>query len=226
MEIEIIGTGSSGNCFLFNDNLIVDMGLPKSKMKDIDFGKIKYVLLTHIHADHFLEATIRYLSIHYPKILFICGEWLKKELLHIGVENIKVIEMNKLYEIGDYKISGIIAYHDVENCGYRLMQNGHKHIYITDTSTLEGITAKNYDTATIECNHDFERALEIIEEKREEGEFSHLVRTLDTHLSVQQTIEFCKGNNIKKLIPVHIGDSTRVEVMEAIGEYENNKEIR
>ena len=39
----------------------------------------------------------------------------------------------------------IKLYHDVPNCGYRIFINDKKIIYMTDTKTLEGITAKNYD---------------------------------------------------------------------------------
>lgn len=39
---------------------------------------------------------------------------------------------------------------------------------------------------------------------------------METHLDVHEAISFTKENNIKKLIPVHIGDSTRKEVEECL----------
>ena len=215
MQFNIIGTGSSGNCFLINDDLMIDAGMPYSKIKDY-VKNVKYVLLTHIHGDHYNPATIRKLIVDIDPI-FICGDFLEDELLKIA-DNDKIIavEENKVYELNNYKISPVSLYHDVKNFGYRIMHNGYKHFHATDTSTLEGIEAKNYDSASIECNHDRNKALELIEEAKINGEFSHLQGAINSHLSVDKTIQFCKENHIKKLYPVHIGSSTKKEVVEAL----------
>jgi len=213
INISIIATGSTGNCFLFNESVIIDMGVSMKGIKDkVDFTKISHILLTHIHSDHFNKATIRAINNKYPHIKFIFGEWLAEQMRLLRVENFEVIEMNKLYDFDTFKLAGVIAYHDVQNCGYRLVFGSHKHLHITDTSTLQGITAIDYDTATIECNYHRDTALSIIEDKRDRGEFSHLVKALENHLDVADCVDFCNVNKVKKLIPVHIGDSTRVEV--------------
>jgi phosphoribosyl 1,2-cyclic phosphodiesterase len=196
---------------------MIDLGLSYSKTKPYCDG-IKYVLLTHIHGDHFKKDTIRKLFVNHEQIKFVCGEWLREKLLKIGVEQDRIIvhEFGKVYELGEYKISPIIAYHDVENCGYRIMKDGYKHLHITDTVSLEGIEAVNYNSASIECNHHYERALELIEEAKENDEFSHLKGAMNSHLAVHKTIDFCKENNIKKLFPIHIGSSTKKEVIESL----------
>ncbi len=221
MKHKIIGTGSDGNSFLFEDSLIIDLGLSYKKMTEslgIDIGKIKWVLLTHIHGDHFNQTAIRKMFVN-TQATFICGEWLKDKLINLGIDDdrIMIVECGKVYELDDFKISPILAYHDVENCGYRIVLKGHKHIHITDTYTIDGINAISYDSATIECNHCEVRAIKIIKEAKENGEFSHLSGAMASHLSVQQTMAFCKENKIKKLIPVHIGGSTRKEVLLALG---------
>ena len=144
-----------------------------------------------------------------------------EDLLKYGVtsDRIIVVEFGKVYELGEYKISPVIAYHDVENCGYRIMKNGWKHFHITDTVSLDGISAVGYDSASIECNHHYETALKIIEQKKEDGEFSYLKGALNSHLAVHKTIQFCKENGIKKLYPVHIGGSTKKEVLQALKEW-------
>lgn len=216
MIFKTIETGSGGNCFLL-DTLMIDLGLSYTKTKPY-CENICYVLLTHIHGDHFNKDTIRKLFINHDHIKFVCGEWLREKLLRVGVDEdrIIVVEFGKVYELGKYKISPIIAYHDVENCGYRIMKDGYKHIHITDTVSLEGIEAVNYNSASIECNHHYERALELIEEAKENDEFSHLKGAMNSHLAVHKTIDFCKENNIKKLFPIHIGGSTKKEVIESL----------
>lgn len=229
MLIKDIGTSSEGNCFFINDDLVIDMGFPykyvKSQFKEdlahLMFQGLKYLLLTHIHKDHFNETTIRKLYISNPDLKIVCGEWLYKILLSYGFDEdrIMVVQYGKVYQLGDYKISPVKAYHDVENCGYRIMQGNHKHLHITDTSTLDGIVALDYDTATIECNHDEFKALELIAEAKENGEFTHLKGAMNSHLSVQQTIQFCDQNRIKQLYPAHLGSSTKKEVIKALMEW-------
>lgn len=215
MKFKVLGSSSAGNCFLINDDLMIDAGMPYSKIKD-DVKNVKYVLLTHIHGDHFKPATIRKMIVENENLIFICGEWLSEELFKIAnPENVMVYNFDVL-NILDYKIAMVEAYHDVPNCGYRIMQDDHKHLHITDTYTLDGIAAKGYHSASIECNHEINKALVLIDEAKENGEFSHLKGALNSHLDVNKTIQFCKDNKIKKLIPVHIGSSTKKEVIDAL----------
>lgn len=220
MKFKIIGTGSSGNCFLLDDIIMIDCGLPYSKIKE-HIKNVRVVLLTHIHGDHFNKSTIRKMIVDNEDLLFICGEWLEDELLSIVNENnIYIAKFGEVVSfVEDYKIAMVKAYHDVQNCGYRIMKDGYKHFHITDTSTLEGITAFNYNSASIECNHEINKALELIDEAKEEGEFSHLKGAINSHLSVDKVIKFCKENNIKKLYPIHIGNSTKNEVILKLKEW-------
>jgi len=217
MQFSILGTGSSGNCFLINDDLMIDAGLPYSKIKD-KVKNVRYVLLTHIHGDHLNMTTVRKIFVAHENIKFVCGQWLIEKLLKSGIDKDRIlpIEFGKVYQLGDYKISPIIAFHDVENCGYRIMYDGKKHLHITDTCTLDGIEAKGYDSASIECNHEINKALELIKEAEENGEFSHLKGAINSHLAVHKAIQFCKENKISKLYPIHIGSSTKKEVIEAL----------
>ena len=213
MKVNIIATASTGNCFLFEDSIIIDIGVPMKQLEGVlDFKEITHILLTHIHGDHFNKTTIRNIIANHKHIKFIFGEWMREPMRLLRVDNFEVIDMNKLYDFDVFKLVGVNAYHDVENCGYRLVFGEHKHFHMTDTSTLEGITALNYDTATVECNYHKETALGIIEEKYERGEFSHLRKALENHLDVADCVSFCVENKIKELIPVHVGSSTMAEV--------------
>jgi phosphoribosyl 1,2-cyclic phosphodiesterase len=216
MKFEVIGSGSKGNAFLINNELLIDIGvrIPPEKAKNI-----KYVLLTHKHADHFNLVALRKLWVENMAWIF-GGEWMSDLIPAAYITRWAELKIGKVYPLlaNKYMISPIQAYHDVPNFGYRirLLDNGYTHIHITDTATLEGIQAKNYDSASIECNHCEVKALELIEEAKEKGEFSHLAGAMNSHLSVQKAIRFVKENNIKKLYPIHIGQSTEKEVLEAL----------
>ena len=211
-----IESGSGGNCFLYG-SLMIDLGLSYTKTKPY-LADVKYCLMTHTHGDHINDITVRKVFVNHENIKFVCGGWMVKPLKKIGVDEnrIIVVEFGKVYNLDDYKISPVLAYHDVPNCGYRILHNGKKHLHITDTVTLDGIEAKGYDSASIECNHEINKALKLIEQAKNNDEFSHLRGAINSHLSVDKVIKFCKENGIKKLIPVHIGNSTRKEVKEAL----------
>lgn len=220
IPFKIIGTGSSGNCFLLDSSIMIDCGLPYSRIKN-EIKDVKYVLLTHIHGDHFNETTLRKLSLN-DDIVFYCGDWLKSKLLNVigDISKINVISFGDIITLSTKtSFTMVKSYHDVENCGYRFMKDGYKHFHITDTNTLQGIKALNYDSASIECNHEINKALEIIKESEEKEEFSHLKGAVNSHLSVDKVIKFCKQNNIKKLYPIHIGSSTKKEVIQKLKEW-------
>lgn len=209
---------------MFGADLLIDSGMSFSALcKEISIHNIKYLLLTHEHGDHFKTATIRKLVVNCPDLLIVCGDWMVKKMVDIGIkkEQIKVVYQGLAYRLGDWTIAPVKAYHNVQNFGYRLLLDGHKHFHITDTSTLEGINAMNYDTATIECNHCEVRIVELIDEANKEGKFTHLSGAKNSHLSVQKTISFVRENKIKKITPVHVGGSTRAEVRQALIEFMN-----
>lgn len=219
-KIDVIGSSSKGNAVQYDNKIMVDIGLPYSKLKEA-LQDTKLILLTHIHQDHFKVDTIRKIIVNHEIIVFGCCEWLKDKLLNIGVpkERIHVYEIGKIYNYQTYKIVPIKLYHDVDNCGYRIIRNdGYKHIHITDTKTVKGIVAKDYDSAAIECNYEEAFAEQIIEIARRNKEFTHVAGSIESHLSVQQTLEFIKENNVKNIIPLHISSSMKDVVKEYIKE--------
>ena len=220
MNIEIIGSGSSGNSILFDGSVLIDAGMPY-KFIEAHIKGIEAVLLTHRHSDHLNTTTVCKIHIANESIKFCCGAFLKDILTKTGLpeENIIVIDAGKKYKISDITFSPFNVKHDVPNIGYRILSKGKKHIHCTDLANLDGITAKNYDSATIECNHHLPTALKMIKESNKKGEFSHLKRTIETHLSVGKALSFVDKNNIKYLVPVHIGSSTKKEVMRCIDDY-------
>jgi len=217
LQINIIETGSNGNCFLFNQKLMIDVGVPFSHLAKVDISKLEYILLTHKHGDHFKESTIRAIHIKNPKIIFVVAPFLFKKLVDMGMplSNITVVVENEVSILGEFIISPVKLFHDVHNIGYRIMYKKHKHIHITDTNTVEHIRAYRYDTATIEANHCPVEAQKIIDNS---SKFSHLVKALKYHLSVNKMVDFCNKNEIKAVYPIHIGGSTKTEVMKYIKE--------
>lgn len=195
MKYEIISTGSKGNAVIFNDIVMIDCGVSFKALREV-YTRIGIVLLTHIHGDHFKKTTIRRLSEERPTLRFGCCEWLVKPLLQLGVDkkNIDVLETGVIYDYRTFRISPVMLYHDVQNCGYRLYFGKEKAIYITDTSTVEGIKAENYDLYLIEANYTDEDIQERIAKKEKTGEYIYERNVPDRHLSKAQADDFIYSN--------------------------------
>lgn len=160
MTYKIINTGSNGNCTIINDIIALDMGVSYKKLSSYA-NKLELVLLTHIHGDHFNKSTIRKLANNRPMLKFGCCKWLVQELVDCGVSkrNIHVYDIGTNYNYEKFSLIPIKLYHDVSQCGYRLFMNDEKLIYATDTYTLEGIKALEYDVYLIEGNYESDEEL-------------------------------------------------------------------
>lgn len=195
MNYNIISTGSKGNAVIFDDIVLIDCGVPFKRLKPF-YKDLKAVCLTHIHKDHFNTTTISRLAKERPTLRFICCEHLLNNLLKCGVKkrNIDVLEIGKMYDYKEFKLSPIKLYHDVSNVGYRLVLHDHKILYATDTQHLNGISAKNYDYYFIEANYEEQEINQKIAEKEQAGQFIYEKRVVKTHLSKEQTDEFLLEN--------------------------------
>lgn len=187
MNYNIIATGSDGNAVVINDYMLIDCGV-SFKALTVVKKQLKIVLLTHIHSDHFNPATIRRLAMERPTLRFACCDWLLPVLIGCGVQkkNIDLLKVGKIYNYGAFKLSPIKLYHDVDNCGWRIFIGSEKAIYITDTTTVQGITAKDYDLYLVEANYSEPEIQERIKAKEVLGQYIYEYRVLRTHLSKEE----------------------------------------
>lgn len=203
----IIASGSTGNCEIYNKSIAVDVGVSFSIIKPYLFD-LQIMLLSHLHYDHFNINTITRLSKERPTLRFGCGGWLKENLS--SIRNVDIFDLNKWYDYGTFKVSIGKLYHDVENCFFRIFikqPNGEyfKIFRATDTAHLEGITAKGYDLYCIESNYNSDTIFQIIQEKESRGEFAYQRGAINSHLSEQQANDFFFSNkkNSSLLIRLH-----------------------
>ena len=195
MNYKIISTGSQGNAIVLNNIILLDCGVPFKDLKDV-YKDLRIVLLTHIHGDHFNKTTIRKLAEERPTLRFACCSWLLKELLECGVSihKIDVLEIGRIYDYKTFQVSPVKLYHDVDNAGWRVFQNAEKAIYMTDTFTLTGIKAKNYDLYLVEANYITEELEERIRSKEAAGEYVYEYRVQKVHLSKEKADEWLLEN--------------------------------
>ena len=190
MNFNILNSGSDGNGVIIEDIILIDCGVSFKKLEDY-YKRLKIVLLTHKHGDHFNKKTIRKLAYERPTLRFACCKWLVEDLIKCGVnkKNVDVLEIGKIYDYRDFKVVPIKLYHDVPNCGYKLRLGVNKLIYATDTNKIEHIEAKNYDYYFIEGNYEDEEELH----SRAVNDF-YEDRVKNTHLSKVQATEWLMKN--------------------------------
>lgn len=195
MNYKIISSCSTGNATVLRDIVLIDCGVSFKRLEQY-YKNLKLVLLTHIHTDHFKKETIKRLAQERPTLRFACCEWLLDPLLECGVfrKNIDVLQIGTKYNYKLFRVIPIKLYHDVPQCGYRVFFDDFKIIYATDTKTLEGISAKNYDLYLIEANYDEDEILERIKNKQQLCQYVYEFRAKDNHLSKQQASEFLLNN--------------------------------
>ena len=195
MRYNIISTGSQGNAVVMNNCILIDCGVSFKALKEV-YKDIKIVLLTHCHSDHFNSTTISILARERPTLRFACCEWLVKDLLacNVSERNIDVLKIGKIYDYKAFKVSPIKLYHNVPQCGYRVICDGKRAIYATDTYTLDGIKAKDYDLYMIEANYTDEDLQERINAKLEAGEYCYELNVANRHLSKEQADTFLLEN--------------------------------
>lgn len=191
IDYRIISTGSKGNCVIINSIIAIDMGVPFQALKDI-YKDLQLVLLTHIHGDHFNRRTIKKLAQERPTLRWGIPDWLACDMLDLvepkqidvyDCETVSMYDRDFPVEIGAFPLP-----HNVPNCGYSVYfaDSGESMFYATDTNSMDGIEAKNYDLYMLEANYSEAEITERIRQKQANGEYCHEWDVLHNHLSKEK----------------------------------------
>ena len=199
MICNVIATGSAGNAVLLDGIVLCDCGVPYKALAPY-VKDLRLVLLTHIHSDHFNPATIRRLCEERPTLRFVGCEWLVPSLVQAGVP-FRCIDVCTFTDgLAYYNSSNGIGiwpfalYHDVENCGYKIRINDELALYATDTGSMDGVSAPDFDLYMIEANHTEAEIAERIQRKTENGEFIYEYRAATGHLSREKAERWLAEN--------------------------------
>ena len=171
-DINIISTGSQGNCVVVDDIIMLDAGITRKKIEDSGYNldNLKMLFVSHKHSDHANMPMIRYaiakhhydkersnvlvhdIEVHIPEDVYIK---LKEQ-----EENRKVEPMDLTYQpLHPQK------HHDIINYGFVIEKTEDnktiRMLYVTDLDTVEptnvgpGLTSLGmFDTIVMEGNYD------------------------------------------------------------------------
>ena len=167
------GSGSSGNCYYLyteTDGLLIDAGIGVRTLKKhfknygLQITNVHHLLITHDHADHI--KSVGSISNDYSVSVYTT------HAVHNGIENnycvrkkinngcVKVIEKDKTFQLGDFKITPFEVPHDSsDNVGYKIEHDGVIFVLMTDIGHITDDMHKYIGEANylvIEANHDEE----------------------------------------------------------------------
>lgn len=216
MKIQVIGSGSSGNCFRIDDGktaLLLECGLPIKKIKsgcDFNLPSISGCLVTHEHKDHSLacndlmKAGVDIWMTEGTACAAGALTFRLKLWNHFGADKIG----NPLYSterIGTFAVKPFIVHHDAaEPVGYLIESKAtrEKLLFVTDTQYIDyrfsGLTH-----VMVEANFSNEALANPDNAPRR-----HRLRR--SHMSIESCIKLLKANdltNCREIWLIHLSSS-------------------
>lgn len=209
MDIQVIGSGSSGNAYRIGDgktSILLDCGLPIAKLQQATGHTISGLdacLITHSHQDHCkAHKDLARLGVNiytHPDTI--------AEMKATG-HRYKPITHGQQFTVGTLDIMPFDLVHDVTNSGWLIYSRitGEKLLYVTDTMYVKyrfsGITHW-----LIEANN----ALDTMEENVEAGTLNRGLkhRIQRSHMSINTLLDIFKANDMSKteqIYLIHLSD--------------------
>lgn len=195
MKLTVLGSSSSGNCYVIqseDEALILEAGISLLEVKSVlnyDTTKVAGVLCTHSHGDHS----------KYAKEFEDCFPFYthKSVIVERRLQRAKVIEAEKGFIVGKFKVYPFEAYHDVPCLGFLIYHDKFGSLMFLTDSYKCNYTFENLNHIMIECNY----TDRLIDENVEIGLLHPYVgrRTKKTHMSLETCKLALKNQNLEKV---------------------------
>jgi phosphoribosyl 1,2-cyclic phosphodiesterase len=224
MKLKVLGSGSSGNCYLLenqNECLIIEAGVHIKDLKialNWNTEKVVGCIITHEHGDHAKELqSIQKLGIN---CYLSAGTASKTEKSTLHNSRTHIIKHGTQFQLGNFTIKAFTILHDaVEPLGFLIKHpDCGKVLFITDSKYSE-YYFKGLNNIIIEANY----SEEIINEKftAENNKLFIKNRIMNSHFSIENCVDLLKNTNltkVNKIILIHLsnGNSNEVDFVKQI----------
>ena len=209
MELKVLGSSSSGNCYILdngNEALIIEAGirfLDVKKALDFQIKKVVGCLITHQHNDH--AKYIKNMADSGFYVLALPEVLTAKE---INGSRVKALELGKGYKFGNFKVAPFSACHDVPCVGYLIdhPETG-RIMFLTDSCMCEYVFP-GLNHVMIECNYSDRKLIESINAGRTLP--SQRNRLLTSHMELETCKEILRANdlsNVSNVILLHLSEN-------------------
>ena len=215
MNLNVIGTGSSGNAYLLQqdgDSILLDAGLKWSEiLKSVpgSISQIKACLVTHEHKDH--SKAVLDVTGHGINVVMSNGtfEALTKENARYRLQNaIYRLSTGEVIHFPPFTVMSVKTLHDAaEPIGFIIRHDPTREtvLYATDTYALPNLYP-NIHHWIIECNYTIPKARTLLESPEKAPLFERLIRS---HMSLERLCGTLAANDLRKtrtIVLVHISD--------------------
>ncbi len=215
MKLKVLGSSSSGNCYILENDreaLIIEAGAPlKAVIKALDrtLGRVAACLVSHEHDDH--AKYVREYAAAGITVLSSESVFSAKKMGLLSMRR-KIIEPGKGYSVGGFRVIAFDLAHDVPCLGFFITHPETGGVlFITDTYYCE-YTFPGLANIIIECNY----SDEILDRNIELGRMPVVMRSrlLHSHMELQNCKEYLLANDLSDVVNIvlaHLSDGNSDE---------------
>lgn len=211
MEIEVLASSSSGNCYVISDtktNIIIECGLQwDCVLEHFNYSVLKNVagvLITHEHTDH-----ARYIQKAIDTGLDIYASQGTFEALGLEKDYRLHIVKDKQFEVSSFIIRPFKVEHDAkEPLGFLIYSKvtREKLLFVTDSYYIHW-QFPPMDYLMIECNYQIEHLRRNVDNGSLNPQ--QIPRLTQSHMSLDTCVAFLKHQNlskVKRIYLLHLSD--------------------
>ena len=208
MKLKILASGSSGNCYLLENEteiLIIEAGISFKRIQEginFNIGKVAGCLVTHEHKDHskaMMDLMKNGIDVYTSK----------GTIEALGINDsyrLKQLIAHDTLKVGGFTILPFDTQHDAqEPLGFLIQHKDMgKLLFITDSYYCK-YKFKEVDHILVECNY----KKEILDENIHSGKVPELIRDriIKSHFELENVIEFLKSSDLSKtknIVLIHL----------------------
>jgi phosphoribosyl 1,2-cyclic phosphodiesterase len=212
MRLKVIGTGSRGNCYIFQNNaeaLILEAGVTITEIKkalNFSFKTVVAAVVSHEHQDH--SKSINDL-LQMGVDVYTSRGTMRALALQVNHHRLHTIKAAEVFQVGNFKIMPFAIEHDcVEPLGFIInhAETGNV-LFITDSYYVKD-RFKNIHNILIEANY----CQTIIDKKVAAGASPEFLRNriFKSHMSLatcKQTLLANDLSKVRNIVLIHLSDS-------------------
>ncbi len=214
MKLIVVGTGSTGNCYILEgrtSSLMIECGVRFFDIKralNFNYSRVAGVIVSHEHADHCRAAKdVIAAGIN----LFASAGTISA--LGFSSHRLFALEENMSYTIGEFVIMPFKVKHDAaEPFGYLIHHPECGNVlFLTDTA-YSPYRFADLNQIIIEANY----SSDIVEERNILGSMNGALvqRVMTSHMSIDTCVRLLKANDLSKvnnIVLIHLSDGNSHE---------------
>ena len=210
MDIQVIASGSKGNCYAVSDGqtaILLEAGIPFADIrKALDFrvSDLAAVLISHEHMDH-ARAVLPLIA---AGVDVYCSRGTAAALGLVG-HRVHIIRARARFTIGTWSVTPLDTVHDAkEPLAFVLASGDEKLLFVTDSAYLR-YKVPGCTHLMLECNY----ALDVLKTNVIAGVVNHEVkrRVVRSHMSLETLCGFLRANDltsVREIILLHLSDDS------------------